>query len=54
MAGSYPAWPYRGALALQTLYEQHGLLAIQGLITMFRADPQLAQERFEGLMTTTA
>ncbi len=45
--GEYPTWPYRGAEAIEKLYQEHGLTAIRELITMFRADPQVAQERFD-------
>jgi hypothetical protein len=49
MAGERATWPYRGALALERLYEEKGMQAIRELITTFRADPQLAQERFDTL-----
>lgn len=54
MAGDYATWPYRGALALERLYEEQKLQAIRELITTFRADPQLAQERFDSPLYPSA
>ena len=49
-AGDYPSWPYCGATVLEKLYQEHGLSAIRDLITMFRVDPQVAQQRFDSLV----
>jgi hypothetical protein len=54
IAGDYPALRYRGAEALEMLYERDGQRVAQELIASFRADPPLAQERFEALMATVA
>ena len=38
-AGDYPAWPYRGADALEAAFAADGLAAIRQAVHMLRASP---------------
>ena len=46
----YPAWPYRGADALERLFATSGITAIQRLVHMLRETPDIAQREFDALL----
>lgn len=45
----YPAWPYRGADALEQLFVVDGIVEIRRFVRMFREAPDLAQREFDAL-----
>ncbi|GAA0947127.1 hypothetical protein GCM10009558_062660 [Virgisporangium aurantiacum] len=45
--GEYPDWPYRGAEAVERMYQQDGLQAVRALVAQLRADPEGARRRLD-------
>lgn len=48
-AGDYPAWPYRGAEAIETLHATRGIDGVRALLQRMRRDPNGALQEFESL-----
>ena len=49
-AGDYPAWPYRGADALEAAFTAEGISAIRQAVHMLRSSPEIAQREFDARM----
>jgi hypothetical protein len=49
-AGQYPAWPYRGADALEADFTTEGVSAIRQAVHMLRSSPEIAQREFDARM----
>jgi hypothetical protein len=49
-AGDYPAWPYRGADALEAAFTAEGISVIRQAVHMLRSSPEIAQREFDARM----
>jgi hypothetical protein len=45
-SGTYPAWPYRGAEQVESLYRQEGIAGVRRLVYQLRDAPAVAHEQF--------
>jgi hypothetical protein len=46
-SGVYPAWPYRGAEVIESLYMAAGTPVVRGVMRRLRDDPENAQREFD-------